>query len=224
MPLNKHKILVFHCINWYRTTSSTIGKRRRRETSDCKPTPLTPVCSNVLADLENPSRYFRTTFQYGNYFGHDSTDEAVYELSKFVNLLSSLLTPDDPGDRQTYTFCYQALTILLCHLHLPVCPRSPLPEHSCLDSVDNTSACFDAIKDLNSKGANFAWPPVKVNCENKTELLTVLKEAASLRAGRSPSVTSCGTASRRSASKCSQVSGSTSFQGIYVMTKPNFMK
>eukprot|EP00434_Breviolum_minutum_P019108 symbB.v1.2.016842.t1/scaffold1278.1/size127201/11 len=30
---------------------------------------------------------------------------------------------------------------------------------------------------------------------------------------RSPSVTSCGTASRRSASKCSQVSGSTSFQG-----------
>ena len=168
MPLNKHKILIFHCRNWYRTTSFTIGKRRRRETSDCKPTPSTPVCSNVLADLKIPSRYFRTTFQYGNYFGHDSTDEAVYELSKFANLLSSLLAPDDPGNRRNYTFCYQALTILLCHLHLPVCPRSPLHEHSCLDSVGNTSACFDAIKDLNSKGANFAWPPVKVNCENKT--------------------------------------------------------
>lgn len=49
-----------------------------------------------------------------------------------------------------------------------MCPRSPLLQGSCFDAVGNTSACFTAIKDLNSKGANFAWPPVKVNCENET--------------------------------------------------------
>ena len=122
------------------------------------------MCSNVVQfALENPFSYFRTTFQYGNYFGHESTDEAVYELSTYANLLSSLSNPDN-----RINSCYNTLTVLLCHLHLPVCPRSPLPQSRCFEAVATNSSCFNAIKDLNAKGANFEWPPVKVNCSNAT--------------------------------------------------------
>ena len=128
------------------------------------------MCANVFQyESESSLSYFRTTFQYGNYFGHESTDEAVYELSTYANLLSSLLNPDNRiNNPLSYRFCYQALTVLLCHLHLPICPWSPLRRSRCFEAVGTNSSCFNAIKNLNAKGANFEWPPVKVNCSNAT--------------------------------------------------------
>lgn len=127
------------------------------------------MCSNVFQFAsENLLSYFRTTFQYGNYFGHESTDEAVYELSTYANLLSSLFSPDNSINSLSYRACYRALAVLLCHLHLPVCPRSPLPQSRCFEAIGTNFSCFNAIRDLNAKGANFDWPPVKVNCSNST--------------------------------------------------------
>lgn len=145
-------------------------KRRRRATSgECKPTPSTPLCSLISAPQGDgpPAEYFRTTFQNGNYFNHTSTDEAVYELSKYLNLFSSLRGPD-AGNNRNYEPCFRSLTFLLCHLHLPVCSRPPLRQTTCIQVISNNSVCFNAIKDLNTKGANFTWPPVNVNCQDGT--------------------------------------------------------
>ncbi len=125
---------------------------------ECKPTPWTPICSTVVSTGPRPREYFNTTFQSGNYFNHGSTDEAVYELSKYLNLLSSLYEEDSE--------CFDSLIPLLCHLHLPVCHRGKISQTACSDVMRNNSSCFIVIKDLNTKGANFTWPPVNVDCQN----------------------------------------------------------
>ena len=141
-------------------------RRRQAVSQDCKPTPSTPICAVVLNGLPfkgeksfSTFQYFKNTFQNGNYFNHSSTDEAVDELSKYLNLLSSL-------QRDTKENCLNPLILLLCHLHLPACPPSAISQRSCFQVIANTSSCFTAIKNLNSQGANFTWPPVNVNCQD----------------------------------------------------------
>ncbi|XP_028411368.1 uncharacterized protein LOC114533935 isoform X1 [Dendronephthya gigantea] len=138
-------------------------RRRRAISSGCKETPSTPICSSIRRPAAKGGQlsgdeYFKTTVENGNYFNHRSTDEAVYEMSRYSNLLSSLA-----GSR----LCFNQLTFLLCHLHLPACPQSPISQRNCLEFMSNKSSCFIPIKNLNDKGANFNWPPLKVNCQDR---------------------------------------------------------
>jgi hypothetical protein len=116
------------------------------------------------------SLYFQETVQKGNYFNHDSTDEAVYELSKYFNLLNSILLQERISSDGEFWECFNEVSVLLCHLHLPACSGSsiptPIPRRICLDVVSNRTRCHRIINDLNNKGANFTWPPVNVNCED----------------------------------------------------------
>ena len=100
-----------------------------------------------------------------NYFNHSSIDEAVYELSRYLPLLSFLLW--ERFDR-VFVACVNDLRLLLCHLHLPQCPmRTPtITQDQCHQMMNTSSNCHTAIIRLQRQNASFQWPPVQVNCSD----------------------------------------------------------
>ena len=121
-----------------------------------------------IPESEQDRGMFTSTFSSGilNYFKHSSTDEAIFELSQHLRLLSTLQEFESRrnGDARV---CNRDLTVLLCHLYLPACPRAPLAESMCINTFSSNSSCFKVVNQINEEGYDLKWPPVKVNCQDR---------------------------------------------------------
>ena len=108
---------------------------------------------------------FKSTFSKEplNYFGHKSTDEAIFELSKHLRLLSTLR--EETFRLEQDSNCLKDLTVLLCHLYLPACPLDRQPQRLCTNTLSNISTCARALFSLNEHA--LPWPPVQVNCQDE---------------------------------------------------------
>jgi hypothetical protein len=130
------------------------------------------MCLAVLRTSQSgqgePMSQFQSTFSKEplNYFGHRSTDEAIFELSKHLRLLSTLQEYGrlENGDASR---CNNVLTVLLCHLYLPTCPLDRQPQRLCTDILNNSSSCARAVTQINLDGHALQWPPLQVNCQDE---------------------------------------------------------
>ena len=107
---------------------------------------------------------FKSTFSEEplNYFGHKSTDEAIFELSKHLRLLSTLR--EYAQGQEKASNCLKDLTVLLCHLYLPACPLDRQPQSLCTNTLTNLAPCAGLFS-FNEHALQ--WPPVKVNCQDE---------------------------------------------------------
>ena len=160
---------IFHsyCIS---VASGLSRNKRAVAVDECKPT-TTAMCLAVvksILDSEQQGSLFKSTVSNSrlNYFKHSSTDEAIFELSQHLRLLSTLREYATRGNNDARN-CNRDLTVLLCHLYLPICPREPLAERLCIDTLSPNSTCFKAVKQFNDDGHDLKWPPVEVNCQDR---------------------------------------------------------
>ena len=142
--------------------------RKKRATQECKPT-TTNLCLAVIkaSTSGQPMRLFNSTFSGFNYFNYASTDEAIFELSQHLRLLSTFEEYKRRGITDVDD-CIPNLTTLLCHLYLPACPRDPQPQSLCRDTLSSNSTCAGVVAQMNRDGHDLQWPPVQVNCQDET--------------------------------------------------------
>lgn len=136
----------------------------------CKPTPSNRICGSIFqGDGLSRVPIFNVTSIFApgetNYFNHTSKDEAIYELSRHLPLLSSLRGILAQRSRE----CVNTLMLLLCHLHLPACPLDTtiVSRNLCLQIMNTStpdSNCHHSVAEMRKQKVNFEWPPVEVNC------------------------------------------------------------
>ena len=119
-----------------------------------------------LINKGQPVRQFKSTFSDEplNYFKHKSTDQAIFELSRHLRLLTSLREYRGNQDARS---CINDLIVLLCHLYLPTCPLDRQPQSLCTRTLNTNSSCSKAVIHINSDGHELQWPPVQVNCQDE---------------------------------------------------------
>lgn len=146
-----------------------LGEPSKRSPALCKPTPRNRICGAILQSGDGFFPMFNVTSNFAagetNYFNHTSKDEAIYELSRHLPLLSSLgwTKAQQSGE------CLEALMVLLCHLHLPGCPLDTrtVTQNLCLQIMNTStsdSICHFAVRNMQKEKVHFEWPPVQVNC------------------------------------------------------------
>lgn len=94
-----------------------------------------------------------------NYFNHSSTEEAIFELGRYLPLLSILRG-------QINSACFDAMTVLLCHLHLPACPRLTLSVSYCQRFMRDCSSRLLPLIRQTMQPRYLLYPQVNCSDEN----------------------------------------------------------